>query len=78
MTSHAAELAVVDHSDPKTDDVVVVPQTMLKAGETIDDDRLPFDVQVVEFFAQRDAFAVEVGRRESGHGRAGSGSQSRS
>ncbi len=48
--THVTELAVVDHSDPKTDDVVVVPQAILKAGEPIHDDRLPFDVDVVEYF----------------------------
>ena len=48
--THATELAVVDHSNPKTDDVVVVPQAMLKAGQPIRDERLPFDVEVVDYF----------------------------
>jgi ABC-type transport system involved in cytochrome c biogenesis permease subunit len=48
------ELAVIDHSDPKTDDVVVVPESMLHrdgspAPEVIRSDDLPFDVQIVEY-----------------------------
>ena len=43
------ELALIDPSDPKTDDVVVVPEWMLKDKARIDDDSLPFDVQVVDY-----------------------------
>ncbi len=43
------ELAIVDSSDPDTDDVVVVPQEMLAAEDTIRDDDLPFDVEVDEY-----------------------------
>jgi ABC-type transport system involved in cytochrome c biogenesis permease subunit len=45
----SVELAVVDSSDPKTDDVVAVPRAMLQAKKTIQHDFLPFDVQVVEY-----------------------------
>ena len=45
----AVELAVVEPSDPKTDDVVVVPQWMLEETERIHHDDLPFDVQVVKY-----------------------------
>ncbi|MEX0977217.1 MAG: hypothetical protein WDZ48_00100, partial [Pirellulales bacterium] len=43
------ELAVIDPSDAKTDDVVVVPEWMLKDKERIHDDNLPFDVQAVDY-----------------------------
>jgi ABC-type transport system involved in cytochrome c biogenesis permease subunit len=43
------ELAVVDPSDPKTDDVVVVPRGLLKSGAPIRDEQLPFDVEVVDY-----------------------------
>ncbi len=43
------ELAVVDPSNPKTDDVVVVPRSFLTDKTVIDDSQLPFDIQVLEF-----------------------------
>ncbi len=45
----ALELAVVDHSDPNTDDVVIVPESILLAGGVIQNEKLPFDVEVVKF-----------------------------
>jgi ABC-type transport system involved in cytochrome c biogenesis permease subunit len=45
----AIELAVVDPSDPNTDDVVVVPQGMLEQTDTIRDQNLPFDVRVDKY-----------------------------
>lgn len=42
------ELAIVDPSDPKTDDVVVVPRSFLKGEQTIRDG-LPFEVTVVDY-----------------------------
>ncbi len=40
------ELAVIDSSDPKNDDVIVVPHKLLqKIGSTIHNDLLPFDVE---------------------------------
>ena len=44
------ELAVIDPSDDKEDRVVVVPGSRLVIGQTISDDRLPFDIKVTEFF----------------------------
>jgi ABC-type transport system involved in cytochrome c biogenesis permease subunit len=40
------ELAVVDTSNPKTDDVVVIPGTMLRREERVRHKALPFDVQL--------------------------------
>lgn len=43
------ELAIIDASDSKTDDVTVVPRSLLKLDAPIHDDQLPFDVEVVEY-----------------------------
>jgi len=43
------ELAIVDPSDAKTDDVVVVPKHLLDKGEAIRDQLLPFDIEVVDY-----------------------------
>ncbi|HEX3726307.1 MAG TPA: hypothetical protein VHV08_08690, partial [Pirellulales bacterium] len=43
------ELAVVDPSNPKTDDVVVIPRHLLQGQEMIRDAELPFDVEVVKY-----------------------------
>lgn len=41
------ELAIIDRSAPETEDVVVVPEAMLKReGEVVRDEALPFDVRV--------------------------------
>ena len=45
------ELAIVDPSDPKTDDVVIVPERMLRRGGVIQHDLLPFDVEVVRYMS---------------------------
>jgi ABC-type transport system involved in cytochrome c biogenesis permease subunit len=44
-----AELAVIDPSNPTTDDVVVIPNGMLRAGGVIRHDALPFDVEVLTY-----------------------------
>ncbi|HEX4124641.1 MAG TPA: cytochrome c biogenesis protein CcsA [Tepidisphaeraceae bacterium] len=45
------ELAVVDRTPADHDDVAAIPGAMLKAGETIRDGRLPFDVRVDDYWA---------------------------
>lgn len=45
------ELAVIDSSDPKMDDVVVVPGTMLRSESTVTHPDLPFDIEVVDYMA---------------------------
>ncbi len=47
--SRTVELAVIDPSDPKTVDVVVVPRSLLTSDELIHDANLPFDVQVDKY-----------------------------
>jgi hypothetical protein len=43
------ELAVVSPADSKTDDVTVVPQKFLSRGGTIQDDMLPFDLEIKQY-----------------------------
>lgn len=44
------ELAFVDRSDPKTDDVVAIPQSYLVPGSTIRSAEVPCTVEVKEYF----------------------------
>jgi ABC-type transport system involved in cytochrome c biogenesis permease subunit len=48
------ELAVIDTSNPNNDRVVAIPQSILKSGELIQDERLPFDVRLDEYFTNSD------------------------
>src|SRR5581483_180941 len=43
------EIAVIDPSDPKADDVVVVPGSLLKKGGVIRNDNLPADLEVLQY-----------------------------
>ncbi|MEM7233241.1 MAG: cytochrome c biogenesis protein ResB, partial [Planctomycetota bacterium] len=43
------EFAIIDESDATADKVTVVPGSMLSTGATVKDDRLPFDLRVVEY-----------------------------
>jgi hypothetical protein len=51
---HRTELAIIDRSDPKADKVVVIPDSVLRQGGPIHDDRLPFDVEVVKYMVNSD------------------------
>lgn len=46
---HANELAIIDASDPKVDNVVVIPGSVLRKGGVIHNDLLPFDVEIVKY-----------------------------
>jgi hypothetical protein len=48
--SRQAELAIIDSSDPKTDDVVAIPDSFLKKKGLIQNELLPFDVEVIKFY----------------------------
>jgi hypothetical protein len=50
----ATELAIVDHSNPTSDDVVVIPGSFLRNGALIEHQALPFDVQVVRYMPNSD------------------------
>jgi ABC-type transport system involved in cytochrome c biogenesis permease subunit len=45
------EFAVVDASDPKDEKHVVIPTSILKRGGTIQNELLPFDVEVLQYIA---------------------------
>jgi hypothetical protein len=45
------ELVVIDKSDPASDLVVSIPGSLLRNGETIRDDRLPFTIEVKQYMA---------------------------
>jgi ABC-type transport system involved in cytochrome c biogenesis permease subunit len=45
----AVELAVIDPSDAENDQVITVPQPLLREGETIRHPELPFDIRVVRY-----------------------------
>jgi hypothetical protein len=47
--SREVELAIIDSSKPGVDDVVVVPQAMLKKGGLIQNANLPFDLEISDF-----------------------------
>jgi hypothetical protein len=50
----ATELAIIDRSNPKNDDVVAIPGSFLGKGRLIRHEALPFDVEVVRYMANSD------------------------
>jgi len=48
------ELAVIDHTDPDNDAVVVIPESILLGGRVISDDSLPFQIEVTKFLKNSD------------------------
>ena len=44
------ELVLIDKSDANEDRVASVPTSVLRAGETISEDALPYDIKVIEFY----------------------------
>ena len=44
------ELAIIDQTDPKFDDVVAVPEALLKPGSAIQHPKLPFRVVVKDYY----------------------------
>jgi len=53
----STELAIVDSSKPETDDVIVVPlwvkgrqSSFLRDGKTIQNEALPFDIEIVDYY----------------------------
>jgi ResB-like family len=60
--SRYVELALVDGSDPKQDRVAVVPQALLARGAgRITDERLPIDIEVLEFMPNSALVPVKPG-----------------
>lgn len=57
-----AELAITSPSDdPKYEDVTVVPASLLRTPRAIHDDRLPFDIEVVQFMVNSDLRNLKPG-----------------
>jgi ResB-like family len=48
--SRANELAIIDRTNPKMDDVVVIPESVLRKGGVIRNPLLPFEVVVDRYF----------------------------
>jgi ABC-type transport system involved in cytochrome c biogenesis permease subunit len=57
------ELALIDPSDPKSDDVTVIPESMLVAGKRISDKQLPVDVELVRFVPNSDLRKLREGEK---------------
>src|SRR4051794_6962250 len=49
MSTQQSELAVIDSSDPKAEDIVAVPATLLRQGGVVRNETLPFDIQCVRY-----------------------------
>ena len=46
---HDAELAVINVSDPKVDDTVAIPATVLRHDKVVKHEDLPFDIELVRY-----------------------------
>ena len=55
IDSRATEFVVLDQSDPEFDEMVVIPESILKSGDVIDDDRLPFSIKCEKFYDNAEA-----------------------
>ncbi len=68
ISSQAVELAIVDDSHPQQENVVAIPVSYngklsaLVRNGVISDERLPFDVRIVEFFKNSDLVRLEPGK----------------
>jgi hypothetical protein len=49
--NRAAELVVIDPSDPKSNDVVAIPASLLVKNRVVQNDALPFDVELVRYMS---------------------------
>lgn len=73
--TRAVELAIIDHSNPDYDDVVVIPDAVIRRTGAIHDNALPFDVEVVRFMKSSELISVarsgdRVNPATAGSGRA--------
>ena len=50
IDGRATEFVVLDQSDPEFDEMVVVPESILKSGEVVSDERLPFSIKCENFY----------------------------
>ena len=68
---HEVELAIIDRSNPKIDNVVVIPGSMLRKGGTIRNELLPFDVTVDKYMMNSSLHRFQPG--EANQATAGNG-----
>ena len=66
-----SELVFIDVSDPKFDQVIAIPQGLLKGGVELRPDKLPFAVRVREFFPNSHLAEAETGVQTAGNHGAG-------
>lgn len=59
------ELAIVDPSDPKSDDVVVIAGKRLRPGGLIQDAMLPFDVEILQYLVNSELVKSKASAREN-------------
>jgi hypothetical protein len=72
MHPGTAEFAVIRNIDAKTDEVTTVPHRYLQPGAVIDDPRLPFVMEITQYFSNSDVKMVkpgEVDPEDRGHAR---------
>src|SRR6266851_648879 len=61
----AMELSIVQHLDAKTDDVIVIPGSMLRQKGLIQNPDLPFDVEVLRYMHNSDVIRNPTQRMEN-------------
>jgi len=75
----AFELAVIDTSQPKWNQVTAVPEKMVREsaerGQVISDERLPFDIQVTRFMPNSSVGRISEAPNVSNPATAGNGTQ---
>ncbi len=73
--NHETELAFIERSDPKTDNVVAIPQSFLRRGEPIRTDLLPFEIVVKKFLVNSIVGKIQQGEQEDNPATVGDGQQ---
>lgn len=72
--NRVVELAIIDHSDPESDQVTVVPMSQITQPGVIRNDELPFDIEVLKYMKNCDLrSAAQVGGGQKNPATAGSG-----
>ena len=64
-----AELAIIHTLNAKSDDVVVVPGGRLRTGGIVDDERIPFKIEVTQYMVNSKLLDMKNNRATKGFGR---------
>ena len=67
IDARSSELAIIRTIDPKKDDVVIVPSRLLKSGATVEHEKVPFRIEVVQFMANSRLHDVVDNNKGFGH-----------